>query len=52
MLTPAEKLQLFIEGPCEPVILIPGVMASSLEVEIDCETMQTENPQVFSDCGW
>lgn len=51
-LTTEQQLEEFIKGPCSPVILIPGMMGTSLIVEIDCETLQNENPNIFSVCGW
>lgn len=29
----------FIKGPCSPAVLLPGIMGTSLQVEIDCETL-------------
>jgi len=51
-LTPKEQLLEFIKGPCAPVILIPGLFSSRLTVTIDCETLQTKNPDIFASCGW
>ncbi|CAK70541.1 unnamed protein product (macronuclear) [Paramecium tetraurelia] len=42
----------FIKGPCAPVILVPGLAGTSLEIEIDCEKLQKESPEVFESCGW
>eukprot|EP00742_Colponemidia_sp_Colp-10_P005527 GILJ01005905.1.p1 GENE.GILJ01005905.1~~GILJ01005905.1.p1 ORF type:complete len:710 (+),score=79.17 GILJ01005905.1:45-2132(+) len=52
LLTPEEKLKLFKQSPCHPVILVPGLMASRLMVEIDCEKLQEEDPDTFEACGW
>ncbi|CAD8054511.1 unnamed protein product [Paramecium primaurelia] len=42
----------FIKGPCAPVILVPGLAGTSLEIEIDCEKLQKESPEIFESCGW
>ncbi|CAK71497.1 unnamed protein product (macronuclear) [Paramecium tetraurelia] len=42
----------FIAGPCQPVILVPGIIATILQVKIDCETLQAKRPDIFENCGW
>jgi len=34
-----ENLQSFVDGPCAPLIIVPGFAATSLQLEIDCEKM-------------
>ena len=51
-LSPKEQLAKFIEGPCSPMILVPGMMGTSLIVNIDCEKLKSKNPEIFSACGW
>jgi len=51
-LTISEQTQRFVDGPCSPLILVPGVQGSKLQVSIDCETLQKESPDAFSSCGW
>jgi len=51
-LSPKEQLLEFIQGPCQPVILIPGLLASKLSVKINCEELRTKNPEIFKSCGW
>lgn len=47
-----EVLKLFATGPCVPVILVPGVMATKLTIEIDCAVFSQKEEKVFSRCGW
>jgi len=42
----------FAKGPCAPVILVPGVTATRLTIEINCERFRNSHRQVFRDCGW
>lgn len=42
----------FAKGPCSPVILVPGVTASRLTIEIDCEVFRAKENPVFMLCGW
>jgi hypothetical protein len=51
-LTPQQQLEEFINGPCSPFIIVPGLFSSKLTVSIDCQVLQTENPEIFSTCGW
>ena len=51
-LSTKEQLQEFVKGPCLPIILVPGLMATKLQVIIDCQTLKEENPDVFKTCGW
>jgi hypothetical protein len=50
--TNAEKLREFIKSPCDPIIFVPGYLASRLIAEIDCEELQTHHPEIFADCHW
>lgn len=50
--TEKKKLQEFAKGPCSPVVLVSGIGASDLQIEIDCETLYKSDPDVFSTCGW
>lgn len=47
-----EILRLFAKGPCVPVILAHGVLATRLTVNIDCEKFRAEEPKIFERCGW
>ncbi|KRX05249.1 Aspartic peptidase domain [Pseudocohnilembus persalinus] len=47
-----EKLEAFNRGPCSPVIMMPGILGTSLQVQIDCEKLQKSNPEIFKACGW
>lgn len=31
-----QKLEAFKKGPCSPVVIVPGILATSLLIEIDC----------------
>ena len=43
----------FAAGPCSPVVLLPGVLASVLMVEIvDCEALRYSDIGTFTSCGW
>lgn len=41
-----------MNGPCSPVILVPGLAGTSLQLKIDCERLLLERPEVFKSCGW
>lgn len=47
-----DYLKKFAQGPCSPVLLLPGVMGTRLVVEIDCEKIREHEPLVFKSCGW
>ena len=47
-----ENLLEFSKGPCSPFIIMPGTFSSVLTVEVDCPTLQRDNPEVFKTCGW
>lgn len=49
--TSVDYLLNFAEGPCNPVILAHGALASKLIVQINCEEFQ-ENKDLFKHCGW
>lgn len=51
-LTQKQQLEEFIKGPCSPIIIVPGILGTSLRVEIDCGILKTKNPEIFSSCGW
>lgn len=42
----------FNQGPCNPIMLLPGITASRLTVTINCEAMKKASPAAFADCGW
>ena len=42
----------FVQGPCSPVALVPGVMATKLKVKIDCKVLKEKEPGIFQTCGW
>lgn len=47
-----DTLGRFAQGPCAPVILIPGITGTRLVVNIDCETLLKTNKKLFNTCGW
>lgn len=42
----------FRNGPCAPIMFVPGIAGSKLIAQIDCYTMKNEAPKVFKACGW
>jgi len=42
----------FAKGPCSPVILLPGIMGSVLQVQINCAQLKASDPTTFKECGW
>ena len=52
LLDESEKLNEFIMGPCMPVIIVPGIMGTSLNAEIDCKVLRENHPDIFKNCGW
>lgn len=51
-LTLEERVNEFIKGPCAPVVLVPGLAGTSLQVKINCQEMMEKNYETFSSCGW
>lgn len=52
-LTPKQRLTEFAMGPCAPILVIPGIMATALQVEItNCTLFKEKYPTEFEDCGW
>lgn len=47
-----QYLSAFSAGPCTPVIVLAGISGTKLMVEIDCETLQSNHPDIFANCGW
>jgi hypothetical protein len=47
-----DYLTAFGKSPCAPIILLPGIGGSNLQVMIDCPTLKTNHPTIFADCGW
>lgn len=51
-LTKKQILKEFASGPCNPIILAPGVMSSKLVIQINCKQLKEKEPNTFSQCGW
>lgn len=51
-MTKKDYLTAFGNSPCAPIILLPGIGGSNLQVVIDCAKLRASSPQVFADCGW
>lgn len=51
-MTKKETLLEFAKGPCSPLMLVPGVLATKLVIEIDCEELQKNDEELFNQCGW
>ena len=47
-----QQLSEFIKGPCSPVVLVPGSLATKLRMEINCEELQENDPETFESCNW
>ena len=47
-----QNLLEFSKGPCSPLIITPGLLSSVITVEIDCQVLRKEHPEVFKTCGW
>lgn len=47
-----EYIRKFSEGPCNPIVILPGIAASKLRISIDCEKLKASEPKTFEDCGW
>lgn len=50
--TPKDQLESFVQGDCAPIIFVPGLMATRLVVEIDCEVLNEYHPEIMEACGW
>ena len=51
-LSPKEYIKAFAEGPCAPVVIVPGLTGCKIIVEIDCEKLREDDPDTFKYCGW
>ena len=51
-LSPKEYTRAFAEGPCAPVVVVPGLTGCKLIAEIDCERLREADPDTFRHCGW
>ena len=47
-----EYLTEFKSGPCNPIVVLPGIAGSKLRAEIDCPTFKNADPEGFAACGW
>lgn len=45
-------LEQFAKGPCNPVVVLPGIGGSRLQISIDCRTMRRHASEQFRACGW
>lgn len=41
-LSPSQYLTQFAKGPCNPAVVLPGIMGSKLVATIDCEALKKE----------
>ena len=52
-LSHVQKVNLFKKGPCSPIVLIPGYMATKLEfIMKDCNIFRKNHPNIMKSCGW
>ena len=42
----------FARGPCSPLVIVPGVTATKLVIQIDCKVFREKERQIFDSCGW
>lgn len=42
----------FSKGPCAPVIIVPALFSTKLQVKIDCPVLLEKNRKIFEQCGW
>ena len=40
-LSTKEQLKLFVQGQCSPIIMVPGMLGTKLQAEIDCEVLKS-----------
>lgn len=52
LMTTKEYLTAFAEGPCNPVIALPGIGGAKLLISLDCKIFKEQNPDIFKNCGW
>ena len=43
------KSQRFIQGQCNPVLVVPGIFCSKLITTVNCKGLSTEEPKTFQD---
>ena len=51
-LTFKQYINAFAAGPCTPLIVLAGISGTKLMVEIQCDTLKSKHPEIFSACGW
>ena len=51
-LSKKQILKEFAAGPCSPIVIVPATIATRLLIQIDCEVLRIEHPEIFSLCGW
>lgn len=51
-MTTAEYLKAFAEGPCSTFVAMGGLSSTLLEIQIDCNTLMSKEPEIFQVCGW
>lgn len=47
-----DYLKAFAKSKCSPIMIAPGIFSTKLVVEINCENMRQQNPELFRTCGW
>lgn len=47
-----QYLDAFAAGPCSPVLVMAGIAETKLIIQIDCERLKNDRPDIFSGCGW
>ena len=47
-----QYLDEFSRGPCKPVILVPGITGTRIQIEIDYDLLKVEHPEIVKTCNW
>ena len=42
----------FNKGPCTPLIVLAGITGTKLQLTIDCQTLRSNHPDIFTSCKW
>lgn len=41
----------FIAGPCQPVVLVPGIMGTKIQVKVtDCDLLKANHKEIYDSC--
>ena len=51
-LSTKEYLKAFAKSKCSPIMITPGIFSTKLVVQINCQKMMDNSPELFRTCGW